>query len=161
MSIEELVFSREQVMNLSQRCQYAVRALWELARHAGDRPVPIAEIAEAQAIPPRFLELILSRLKQPGWVRSYRGIHGGYALAVPPEALTLGQVIRFMEGPLTPVRCVAGQSAQRCPLEGQCVFLDVWQRAEQAVADVYDSTTFIDLVQRALAPAGAMPDYCI
>lgn len=149
-------------MNLSQRCQYAVRALWELARRHGEGPTPIGVIADSQAIPQRFLELILGQLKQTGWVSSYRGIHGGYALAVAPESLTLGEVIRHMEGPLAPVRCVAGQAGEACPLHGHCAFLDVWQRAEQAVASVYDSTTFQDLLDRQPArEAEAVLDYCI
>ncbi|MFW6133346.1 MAG: RrF2 family transcriptional regulator, partial [Planctomycetota bacterium] len=156
------LFAGETAMSLSQRCQYAVRALWELARRYGQGPVPVAEIAEAQAIPPRFLELILAQLKQPGWVASHRGIRGGYALTVPPEELTLGEVIRFMEGPLAPVRCVAARGEDNCPLRGQCAFADVWQRAEQAVADVYDSTSFKDLLDaESPAPAGSQADYCI
>ena len=134
-------------MNLSQRCQYALRSLFELAKRVGQGPVNIADIAEAQAIPPRFLELMLGQLKQTGWVESYRGIRGGYALAVSPRDLTVGQVIRFIEGPLKPVKCIAGQGGSGCPLRGKCVFVGLWDRAERAVSDVYDSTTLQSLLE--------------
>jgi Rrf2 family protein len=134
-------------MSLSQKCQYALRGLFELAKHEGDGPVPVAEIAEAQAIPPRFLELILKQLKQTGWVESFRGIRGGYALAVSPRALRVGEVIRFIEGPLAPVRCIAGLHGKDCALRGKCAFSGLWERAEQAVSGVYDATTFQDLVE--------------
>ncbi len=136
------------MVNISQRCQYALRALFELARNYGQSPVAIADIADAQAIPPRFLELILGQLKQTGWMESYRGIHGGYLLAVEPQTLTLGEVIRFIEGPLAPVRCIAGHDGRQCPLQGQCAFAPMWEKAERAVAGVYDSTTFADLVEQ-------------
>ena len=133
-------------MSLSQKCQYALRSLFELAKHAGKGPVSIAEIAERQAIPPRFLELILGQLKQTGWVESYRGIRGGYSLAISPQELTVGEIIRVVEGPLKPVRCIAGQDGGDCSLRGKCAFTGLWERAERAVADVYDSTSLQNLV---------------
>jgi len=133
-------------MSLSQKCQYALRSLFELAKCFGEGPVSIAEIAEKQAIPPKFLELILGQLKQTGWVESYRGVHGGYSLAVPPRELTVGEIIRVVEGPLKPVRCIAGQDGSDCSLRGKCAFTGLWDRAERAVADVYDSTSLQSLV---------------
>ncbi len=133
-------------MSLSQKCQYALRSLFELAKRVGEGPVSVAEIAEKQAIPPKFLELILGQLKQTGWVESYRGVHGGYSLAVAPRELTVGEVIRAVEGPLKPVRCIAGQDGGDCPLQGKCAFTGLWERAERAVADVYDSTSLQSLV---------------
>jgi Rrf2 family protein len=149
-------------MNLSQRCQYALRALFELATRRGEGPIPTGEIAEAQAIPPRFLELILAQLKQAGYVESQRGAKGGYQLAVSPDALTVGEVIRFVEGPLGPVQCLAGADQADCPLLGQCVFLGLWERAHEAVSRVYDTTSLQDLIDQ----AGAAEDryvgsYCI
>ena len=149
-------------MTLSQKCQYALRALFELAKRDSRRAVPVAEIADCQAIPPRFLELIMKELKQTGWVKSYRGIHGGYALAVPARALSVGEVIRFIEGPLAPVRCVSGEGGMGCPLRGKCSFLGLWERAERAVSEIYDSTTFQDLVEQEEAAAQRhVSNYCI
>jgi Rrf2 family protein len=130
---------------VSQKCQYALRAIFELAKRQGTGPVKIADIASVQAIPTRFLEVILSQLKQAGFVESRRGTEGGYLLSVAPAKLTVGEVIRFIEGPLGPVDCGAS-TGQPCSLKGDCVFLPMWRRVEEAVREVYDSTTFADLI---------------
>lgn len=149
-------------MNISQKCQYALRALFELSKREGEGPLAAAEIAQAQAIPPRFLELILGQLRQGGYVESRRGVQGGYMLAVSPEDLTVGEVIRFVDGPLAPVRCVAGRGGQECPLRGSCAFMGLWERARAAVADVYDGTTFQDLAEQDREAAGQyVANYCI
>jgi Rrf2 family protein len=133
---------------VSQKCQYAVRALFELAKQHGKGTVRIADIAEAQAIPIRFLEVILSELKQGRFVESRRGKAGGYLLAAAPDHVSVGDVVRFVEGPLAPVACLdGGESAEGlCPLHGNCVFLAMWARAQNAVSEVYDSTTLQDLM---------------
>lgn len=133
-------------MLVSQKCQYAVRAVFELSKRHGQGVVKIAEIAEAQAIPVRFLEVILSQLKQGGFVGSRRGKEGGYSLSRPPGGLTVGEVIRFVEGPVGPVDCVEDSAAGGCRLHGSCVFLGMWTRVERAISEVYDSTTFQGLV---------------
>jgi Rrf2 family protein len=148
-------------MHVSQKCQYALRALFELAKHYGRGPTKIADLAEAQAIPPRFLEVILSQLKQAGFVESRRGNEGGYLLAREPGHLTVGEVIRFVEGPLQPVACM-GEDEASCPLHGACVFMDMWDRAREAVSQVYDGTTFHDLMEReAQLKEGYVPTYSI
>ena len=72
-------------MGLSRKCQYALRALFELARRSNKGPARSADIAKAQGIPPNFLELILKELRQADWVRSFRGVRGGYVLAIAPR----------------------------------------------------------------------------
>jgi len=133
-------------MILSQKCQYALRALFELAKHYGKGPVKIAQVAEAQAIPPRFLEVILSQLKQAGFVESRRGNEGGYLLVRPPAGLTVGEVIRFVEGPVGPVNCLESDVKDICSLRESCVFLAMWEKVRKAVSDIYDNTTFQSLV---------------
>jgi len=134
-------------MSVSQKCQYALRAVLELAGRHGKKPTSIREIAQAQAIPPKFLASILGQLRQGGFVQSRRGVHGGYVLTESPTSLVVGQIIRFIEGPLAPVRCVSDQGAVAdCPLHSDCALLDMWARARNAVADVYDTTTFQDLI---------------
>ena len=103
---------------ISQKCQYALRAIFDLAKHYGQGPVKIGDVAEAQAIPPRFLEVILSQLKQGGFVESRRGAEGGYLLARAPRQLVVGEVLRFVEGPLGPIVCVTGGSGEPCPIHG-------------------------------------------
>jgi Rrf2 family protein len=133
-------------MGLSQKCQYGLRAIFELAVRDGQGPTAISQIAEAQAIPARFLEQIVGQLKQAGYVESRRGIQGGYTLAVSPRLLTVGEIIKFLEGPLSPVKCIGAQGERECPLRGNCAFKKMWKKAEQAASAVYDSTTFQDLV---------------
>ena len=102
-------------MHVSQKCQYTLRALFELAKRQGTEPVTVAEIADAQAIPRRFLELIFLDLRSDGMVQSRRGSNGGYVLAVSPETTTVEDVIRAVDGSLAPVDCVGGQEQRALP----------------------------------------------
>jgi Rrf2 family protein len=133
-------------MQVSQKCQYTLRALFELAKRQGTEPITAAEIAEAQAIPARFLELILQDLRTEGMVESRRGNQGGYVLAGSPEAITVGDIIRAVDGSLAPVKCVVGRSDEHCRLRNRCVFMGVWRKAQQAMEAVYDKTTLQDLI---------------
>lgn len=149
-------------MSISQKCQYALRAVFELAKRDGTGPTTVAEIAEAQAIPPRFLELILGQLRQGGFVESRRGVRGGYLLAAPRQILSVAEIIRFVDGPIAPVRCVAGSKDTDCPLHGNCAFMGMWARARDAIAEVYDETTFQDLMDEEQASArDYVAGYCI
>jgi Rrf2 family protein len=131
---------------VSQKCQYAIRAIFELARRYGDVPVKICDIADAQAIPPRFLEVILGQLKQAGFVQSRRGAAGGYLLARQPSKITVGEIIQYVEGPLVPVECMIGKAAKECTLHGNCAFIGMWERATKAVSDVYNQISLQDLL---------------
>lgn len=134
-------------MSLSQKCQYSLRAVFELAKHYGEGPVKIADIAARQAIPARFLEVILNQLKQAGFVESRRGSMGGYVLTRSPTTLTVGDIIRYVEGPLSPVQCMATAYEDQCPLRGDCAFLPMWEKAQEALSEVYDTTSFENLVE--------------
>jgi Rrf2 family transcriptional regulator, cysteine metabolism repressor len=137
-------------MAISQKCYYALRAVLELARAGEGRTVKIGEVAERQSIPVKFLEAILNQLKQGGFVDSRRGTDGGYFLARSPARLTVGDLIRFVQGPLTPARCQEGQRG--CgQTRDACVFWPVWVAAEQALARVYDGVSFQDLADRSRA----------
>jgi len=149
-------------MFISRKIRYGLRAVFELAKREGRGPVKIAEIAKAQAIPVRFLEVILNELKQGGFVDSKRGSEGGYMLVRPAAALTVGDVMRFMQGPIRAVGCLAGGSVDDCPFYGDCVFLPMWDKATKAVQDVYDSTTIQDLLdQEILTSTKRVADYSI
>jgi Rrf2 family transcriptional regulator, cysteine metabolism repressor len=142
---------------VSQKCQYAVRATFELARRYGQGPVKISEIAEAQAIPPRFLEVILNQLRQGGFVQSRRGVEGGYYLIRQAGELTIGEIIQFIEGPTVPVACMVEKGTAKCSLYGNCVFIPMWKRVAKAASDIYDHTSFQDLVNDATAMNEASP----
>ncbi|MBM4027948.1 MAG: Rrf2 family transcriptional regulator [Planctomycetes bacterium] len=149
-------------MNLSQKCQYAVRAILELAKHYGSGPVAVSQIAASQAIPQRFLENILNELRPTGLIESRRGIQGGYLLTRDPATISVGEVIRLVEGPLDPVKCIGDKNGPCCPLKDNCSLFHLWARAKTAVEDVYDNANFRDLVEQEKALSrSAVLDYCI
>src|SRR5229473_6128344 len=105
-------------MNISVKGEYALQAIFDLAANAGAEPVKIAEIARRQKIPQKFLELILASLKQGGFVESRRGAEGGYLLSRPPDTITVGEVLRFIEGPQ--------DEKSRVRRQGESPFTDMW-----------------------------------
>lgn len=138
-------------MQVSQKTLYALRAVLELARRHGDKPVKIAHIARSEAIPQRFLEAILRELKGGGFVRSRRGSDGGYELSRSPEALTVGEIMEFVQGPIGPTACLTDEmEASRCCFRthGHCIFRGMWRRIHDAISSIYDGTTFGDLVRQ-------------
>ena len=130
-------------MDVSVKGEYALRAVFDLAGRGGSDPVKIAEIAARQRIPQKFLELILSHLKQGGYLGSRRGADGGYFLARPPRNITVGDVLRHIDGPISP-----GRKQQRGNLPPDSPFPELWQEVERALSSVIDKTTFADLVSR-------------
>src|SRR6266852_3447263 len=120
-------------MNISVKGEYALHAIFDLALQKPGEPVKIADIAQRQKIPQKFLELILAGLKQGGFVQSRRGAEGGYLLARPADMLTVGEVLRFIEG--APGRRKTGDSP----------FAEMWQRVDQAISGVVDNITFAEL----------------
>ncbi|MGD9079920.1 MAG: Rrf2 family transcriptional regulator [Desulfobacterales bacterium] len=138
-----------------KRNQYALRAIFELAKHQGKGPTKISEIAHAQAIPLRFLEVILSQLKGTGWVESKRGFYGGYFLKCSPRDITVGDILRFMQGAAKPMDCVACISKHDCPFNGECAFAAMWNQVNEAMFKIYDQTTIHDLIERERKKAGA------
>lgn len=134
-------------MSVSSKCYYAIRAVYALGVHGQDAPMKIAEIAEQEMIPIRFLEVILNQLKGGGFVQSHRGADGGYKLARPPEAITVGEIMRYVDGPIAPVDCVSQSRPKECEFHGECHFFGFWGRVRQAISNVVDRTTFADLIR--------------
>ena len=134
-------------MSVSSKCYYAVRAIYALADHDGSGPLKIAEIAAREQIPIRFLEVILGQLKGGGFVQSWRGAEGGYRLARPADQLTVGEIMRYVDGPIAPVDCVSQSRPKECEFHGECHFFGFWGRVRQAISDVVDQTTFADLIR--------------
>jgi Rrf2 family protein len=130
-------------MDVSVKGEYALRAVFELACRESDEPVKIAKIAERQQIPQKFLELILAQLKQGGFLSSRRGADGGYFLARPADSITVGEVLRHVDGPTTPAHRIGpGEPG------GDSPFPELWQKVERALSSVIDRTSFADLVVR-------------
>jgi Rrf2 family protein len=137
-----------------KRNQYALRAIFELAKHRGKGPKKISEIAHAQSIPLRFLEVILGQLKGTGWVESKRGFYGGYLLKCSPRDITVGDILRFMQGNARQMDCVACISKRDCPFNGECAFAAMWHRVNEAMFKIYDETTIQDLIEREKKKSG-------
>jgi Rrf2 family transcriptional regulator, cysteine metabolism repressor len=130
-------------MNISVKGEYALHALIDLAFQRPGEPVKIADIARRQKIPQKFLELILAGLKQGGFVESRRGAEGGYLLARSPDTVTVGDVLRFVEGPQPGPR--PGRSRSRRYPDNP--FSDMWERVDRAVSEILDKTTFGDILR--------------
>jgi Rrf2 family protein len=128
--------------------QYALRAMYELAKHAGKGPTKISEIAKAQAIPLRFLEVILSQLKGSGFIASKRGFYGGYYLIQPPDKISVGDVMRFLQRPENPEHCTVCISKTACPFNNNCAFAPMWQKVKAAIYKIYDQTSIKDLLDK-------------
>jgi Rrf2 family protein len=133
----------------------------ELAKRYGRKPTVIGEIAAAQAIPPRFLEIILNEMRQGGFVQSRRGIRGGYMLAMPPVKITVGQIIRFVDGSFDPVQCITHEGKSSCPKRARCALVEMWTKAGKAIEQVYDNVTFESLVERDKQLQRSDSDFCI
>jgi Rrf2 family protein len=127
-------------MNSSVKGEYALHAIFDLASQPPGEPIKIAEIARRQKIPQKFLELILASLKQGGFVESRRGAEGGYLLARPADSLTVGEVLRFIDG--------APQSKSRSRRKADTPFTETWQQVDRAVSAILDQTTFAELLRR-------------
>ena len=129
---------------LSKRTQYSLRALYALTRKFGEGPVLITTLAESETIPKKFLEQILVSLKSAGFVSSKKGKGGGYVLAQPPEKITIGSVIRAIEGPLAPLPCASETRFRKCD---ECVDIQtcgtriVMRQVRDAMAAILDETT--------------------
>ncbi len=146
-------------MKLSTKGRYGARAALELALRYGGGPVMVREIADCQNISERYLEHILNALRASGIVRSTRGAHGGYELAKPPETVTLGDVVRSLEGPLDIVACTHDGDCERADM---CVTMNIWRDVRNAVESVLDGVTLEELVNRHRRLAGgATAEYTI
>jgi Rrf2 family protein len=140
-------------VRIGAKTDYALRAALELAAASGDRPVKAETIANAQQIPPRFLEKILNDLRRAGLVESRRGVDGGHLLARPADEITVGDVIRAIDGPLANV---AGKRPHELHFEGPAEKLPaVLVVARAALRDVLDRTTLAEIAAGELPPAVA------
>ena len=141
-------------MRLSKRGEYGLRAMIELATWNPNNPglhiVQIKELAERQKIPAKFLEQILLSLKNAGLLQSKMGLGGGYYLAKPANEITLGQIVRVLDGPLAPIRCVSQMAYEPCgcPDEQTCGLRMVMSDVRNAITDILDQTSLADVAGR-------------
>lgn len=137
---------------ISKKTKYALKALITLAEHYKEgKPLLISDIAGRDRMPHKFLELILLELKNKGVLQSKKGKGGGYRLALPPEKISLGGVIRMIEGPLAPLPCVSQSAYQRCAEckdEHTCGLRMIMREVRDSTARILDGTSFQDAVER-------------
>ena len=133
-------------MLITQKRQYALRAIYELAKQNDQGPLKTAQIAEAQAIPVRFLEIILNRLKHAGLLTAKRGYHGGFQLTRSPADITVHDIFQALEGPDGTIVCISCISKSDCPLYGDCAFMPLWEEIQSTIAGICSKTTIKKLL---------------
>ncbi len=132
-------------MKLSARSRYAARILLELARHKSVLPMSAATLSQHTGVSVQFVEQILKPLKQKGLTSSIRGAAGGHKLARPAEEITLGEVVRLMEGGILLSVC-CGEKANDCPRKGGCLTRRAWVQVSQSLETELDSITLAHLL---------------
>lgn len=141
-------------MMISKKTKYALKALHYLADQTGDQLVLIADLAKAENIPKKFLEFILLSLRKGGILQSRIGKGGGYSLAKPPASITIGNVVRILEGDIAPVQCLSSsrqEHCEECRDEKTCGIRLVMVDVNNALTQVFDKLTLADMVERSEA----------
>lgn len=135
-------------MKLSTKGKYGVRALFEIARNYGLGPLSIKEIADRQKISLSYLEQILHRLGKAGIIESVRGPHGGYVLARKPAEVTIGDIVRSLEGPIALSHCLEPGFNEECYQADDCVARMVWTKVGEKIEEALDSISFEHLLRQ-------------
>lgn len=133
-------------MKLSTKGRYGVKSMLDLALHNGEGPVALKSIAERQDISENYLEQLFATLRKAGHVKSIRGAQGGYVLAHNPQNITIGSILRSLEGSLAPVECVVEKDPMKCSKSDNCVTKMVWEKIRDKVNEAVDSITLADLI---------------
>ena len=132
-------------MKLSTKGRYGVRAMYELAIRQKETPVPLSEIAAGQEISEAYLEQLMAKLKGAGLIKSVRGAQGGYLLAREAKDITVGDILRPLEGTVGPTECAGEASA--CPGTSCCAVHVIWERIKEGIDAVVDAITLQDVVE--------------
>jgi Rrf2 family protein len=137
-------------MRLSRRSEYGLRALIDLVRHSESPPISLTALAQRNNLPPKFLEQIMTRLKRAGIVQTSLGSHGGYVLGTDPATVSVGRVIRLLDGALAPLGCVSLRFYEpcSCPDEATCPLRDVMLDVRDSILDILDRETLAELAAR-------------
>ncbi len=136
-------------MKITFKGDYALKTILDLSWHFGNsNVVPLNEIAERNDIPLQFLEQIMLTLKGAGFVDSKRGKGGGFFLTKSPEDITVGDIVRAIEGPIEPIACVEKGKSTTCAESNACAFREIWVSVTEATSNIVDTVTFAFLMQR-------------
>ena len=135
-------------MKLTTKGRYGLRAAIDLAMYAKTEPVSLSDVAERQNISISYLEQLIAKLKKAGIVQSTRGAQGGYALAKEPEEISVGEILRALEGSLSPVDCSAvdGEGETECSASSFCVTKYVWKRINDSINDTVNNIFLSELL---------------
>lgn len=131
-------------MMISTKGRYALRVMVDLAEHWSGNFIPLKEVAARQEISEKYLESIVKVLVRNSFLEGIRGKGGGYRLTRSPDQITVGSVLRLMEGSLSPVSCLEDDAAE-CPRASLCKTLAMWQNLDKMVNDYFDGITIADL----------------
>lgn len=134
-------------MKISTKGRYGLRALIDLAQYSEIEPVSINSIATRQGISERYLEQLMTLMKKAGLIKSIRGAGGGYVLAKEIEEISVGDILRALEGNLQPVECAAFSQEDSCEASGVCVTKYVWQRINESINKTVDEISLKQLVE--------------
>jgi Rrf2 family protein len=135
-------------MKITYKGDYALKAILDLSLHYGNGVVTIHDLAKRLDIPVKFLEQVLLELKRGGFVESKRGKVGGYLLSRHPSQIKLGQVIRFVDGPIEPITCIE-RNYSGCSDTNKCVFRRILRKVTESASKIVDSVDFENLVNQA------------
>ena len=136
-------------LQVSTKGEYGVRIMVDLARHYSERPRSLTDIAQAELLPLAYLEQLAKLLREanPPLLMSTRGAHGGYQLSRPPTEITMGEVLRVLEGPIAPMICaLEGEMTEICGFLDSCRIQTLWAKVRDAVARTIDTMTLAELV---------------
>ena len=136
-------------MRLSTRGRYGLKAMYQLAMHYGEGPIPLKQIADKENLSENYLEQLVSQLRKEGLLTSVRGAQGGYMLSMPPEEITVGNVLRVLEGNLAPADCIIEED-YGCENEENCVTKLVWIKIKDSIDEVVDSITLQDMIDESI-----------
>lgn len=136
-------------MQITYKGDYSLKTILFLATQHNKSVVTIGDLAKKLDIPVKFLEQILLELKRGGFVESKRGVNGGYYLAKPPKEIKVGDVIRFVDGPIEPIACANTKKAYKgCKDINKCLFRDIWLKVTKSISNVVDNITFEELLKK-------------
>lgn len=144
------------MLRVSTKGEYGVRIMVDLARHYGGRPRSLTDISQAESLPLAYLEQLIKLLREsePPLVTSTRGAHGGYKLTRAPEQISMGEIVRVLEGPIAPMICATeGEMSQVCNFLDLCRTRYLWARVRDAVAQTLDLMTLAELMEVSETPA--------
>jgi Rrf2 family cysteine metabolism transcriptional repressor len=134
------------MIKFSTRGEYGIRMMVEVARHDGTGPVSLTDVSREEDLPLPYLEQLVGKLRKADLLVSRQGAHGGYQLTRSPKEITIGDVLRALEGPISPMLCASEvQSEVECARQSSCTVTTVWERVRDAVAGALDAITLAEL----------------